>query len=59
MKIEQQKGGTRKIADLPEPECNHPEHNPATMIVLPDGVYEHTCPACGKVQGFTVESPKC
>jgi len=28
--------------------CRHPEHNPPTMIVLEPGLYEHTCPACGK-----------
>lgn len=58
MTHEQTKGATRKIADLPEPPCRHPQHDPATMIVLPDGIYEHTCPACGKTQKFTIDSPK-
>ncbi len=34
--------------------CQSPEHNPPNMIVLEPGVYEHTCPACGAKQVFTV-----
>ena len=45
----------KKIADLPAQDvCRHSEHNPPTMIVLPPGVYEHTCPGCGKIVTFTV-----
>lgn len=45
----------RKIKDFgPQEICNHPGHNPPTMIVLSPGVYEHTCPACGKKQTFVV-----
>ena len=46
----------RKIRNLPETErpCSHPEHNPPGMIVLDPGVYEHTCPACGKRTEFVV-----
>jgi hypothetical protein len=52
------KGGTRKIADLPNDRiCLHPEHNPATMKVWMPGLYEHTCPGCGQTQGFTIERP--
>ena len=43
----------RKIKDFPKV-CKHPEHNPPTMIVLEVGVYEYTCPSCGKVTIFTV-----
>jgi hypothetical protein len=45
----------RKIKDFgPREICNHPGHNPPTMIVLSPGIYEHTCPACGKQQQFIV-----
>lgn len=45
----------RKIKHFPENQtCRHPEHNPPNMIVLEPGVYEHTCPACGKKQTFVV-----
>lgn len=47
---------TVKIADL-KPVCNDPEHNPPSMQVFPDGVYEHTCPGCGNQQHFTVRNP--
>lgn len=46
-------GGLRKIADAPRP-CLSPEHNPPSMIVLEPGVYEYTCPSCGKTVTFTV-----
>ena len=46
---------TRKIGDLPQDKvCRHPEHKPASHIVLQPGVYEHECPACGAKQVFTV-----
>lgn len=52
------KGGIRKIADLPEPEiCRHPEHKPPMYIVLKPGMYEYTCPGCGKTVNFTVPHP--
>lgn len=45
----------KKLRDFaPFQPCNHPGHNPPTMIVLSPGVYEHTCPACGKKQQFVV-----
>lgn len=48
---------TRKIHDFSpsHSSCNHPEHNPPSMIVLPPGLYEHTCPRCGQKQTFTVK----
>ena len=53
-------GGLRKIGDLPnEQACYSPEHNPPAYIVLGDGVYEYTCPSCGKVTRFTVSNPRC
>ena len=51
---EQQKGGTRKIADAPPPPCRCPGHNPPGMMVWEPGTYEHTCPDCGQKQIFTV-----
>lgn len=47
----------RKIRELINFQpCNHPEHNAPTMISLPPGVYEHTCPRCGKKRTFVVRS---
>lgn len=37
--------------------CMNPGHNFPNMIVLPDGVYEHTCPSCGQKQTVTIMSP--
>ena len=49
---------TVKIADIPANErCQHPEHRPPSMMVWPDGVYEHTCPGCGQVSRFVVRKP--
>ena len=46
---------TKKVGDLPASElCGHPEHNPPGFQNLEPGHYEHTCPACGNVQKFTV-----
>lgn len=50
------KGGLRKISDLPGA-CTSPEHNPPNMIVLEPGVYEYTCPQCGKITRFIVRKP--
>jgi len=48
----------KKIRDFyPKEICRNPEHNPPMYIVLPPGVYEHTCPGCGAVQVFTVSGP--
>lgn len=34
-----------------KPACQHPEHNPPNMIVIPQGKkLVHECPACGEVQ---------
>lgn len=54
--IDRQKGGTRKIADLPQP-CRDSGHNPPSMMSFSDGIYEHVCPSCGKSQQFTVRNP--
>ncbi len=49
------KSGLKKIRELDKQRiCKHPEHNPPGHIVLPPGVYEHTCPACGIRIVFTV-----
>lgn len=47
---------TRKIADQPEP-CRHPDHNPPTLQLFENGVYEHECPGCHHKQRFTVNRP--
>jgi len=47
------KSGLKKIADVPKP-CLHPCHNPPSHIVLEPGVYEYTCPGCGKKITFEV-----
>lgn len=46
---------TKKIRDLhPHDTCTHPEHEPPRYMVYQPGVYEHTCPACGRKIEFTV-----
>lgn len=52
------KGGLRKIANLPkEHGCLNPGHDFPSMIVLEEGVWEHTCPGCGHTQVVTVQHP--
>jgi hypothetical protein len=54
------RGGLRRIGDLDETEpCRHPAHNPPTMIVLPPGKYEYTCPGCGHAVTFIVQGFSC
>jgi len=57
---------TRKIRDLPLehwytpwPPCQHPEHNPPSHMVFEPGVYEHTCPGCGRQLEFVVHGTWC
>lgn len=50
---------TRKISDgewypITKAPCRHPEHTPPCMQVFEDGIYKHTCPACGYVTIFRV-----
>lgn len=49
---------TRKIA---EPNnrgyCRDREHNPPSMMVYENGLYEHECPSCGAKQRFRVNKP--
>jgi hypothetical protein len=47
----------KKIAEIVR-SCQSNEHNPPSMMVWSDGVYEHTCPACGAKQIFTVTGPR-
>jgi len=49
---------TKKIDDAPIP-CVHPEHNPPSHMVYDPGVWEHTCPGCGKKITFTVARTVC
>lgn len=40
----------KKIAEEKDrPICLHPEHKPPSHIVLKPGIYQYTCPSCGKV----------
>lgn len=48
---------TKKIADVSY--CGSADHNPPNMIVLPAGIYEHTCSACGATTTFTVMRVTC
>lgn len=41
------------------PLCSNPEHNPPSHIVLDPGIYEHTCPSCGKTEQFEVPLVTC
>ena len=53
-------GGLRRIDDLDKTEpCRHPEHEPPSMIVLPSGKYEYTCPGCGHTVTFYVQGFNC
>jgi len=48
---------TRKISDDEPRPCTHPEHNPPSMMVFENGLWEHICPACGHRQVFRVSKP--
>jgi len=46
----------KKLSELPDHEtCRHPEHDPPMHIVLRPGIYEYTCPACGRSITFRVQ----
>lgn len=50
----------RKLPDMEDQQwtdCRNPEHQPPGMIVLENGWYEHTCPACLKKTTFLVNRP--
>ena len=49
----------KQIEKYEDKSCKHPEHDPATMVVREAGLYEHICPACGKVQRFKVPMVTC
>lgn len=53
-----EKNNTKKVGDTPET-CLNPEHNPPSHIVLVPGIYEHTCPDCGKKTTFTIPKITC
>ena len=51
---------TRKISDPKEDRqnvCRSGDHEPPQMMVFEPGLYEHTCPACGKRTVFRVTKP--
>lgn len=37
--------------------CRDPEHDPPSMQVFENGVYEHECPSCGAKSLFSVNKP--
>lgn len=45
---------TRKIAEHRSHACQHPEHEPPSMMVFKPGTYEHECPSCSRKLVFTV-----
>jgi hypothetical protein len=48
--MNKQKGGFKKVGEWSEEQtCRDPQHNPPGMIDLDPGIYEWTCPTCGKV----------
>lgn len=50
-------GGTKKIGEIGDTLCRHPEHSPPSMQVFEPGIYEHTCPGCGAKTIFNVTRP--
>lgn len=47
----------KKIRDLPEKKiCRDPEHEFPNMMVLEPGIWEHTCPGCGKATVVRVDN---
>lgn len=48
----------KKVGNWPTT-CTHPDHNFPNMIVLPPGIYEHTCPACGAKQTVHIPGTFC
>jgi predicted RNA-binding Zn-ribbon protein involved in translation (DUF1610 family) len=57
----EKRGGFKKV---PDPlgtghTCSHPEHNPPGQIVLPPGLYEYTCPGCGRSIVIRIREIKC
>ncbi len=50
--------GLKRIGDLPyQTICKDPNHTPPNHIVLESGIYQHTCPTCGKSMTFEVDNP--
>ena len=46
---------TKKIADLPDSKnCMSEDHKPPMHQYFEPGIYEHTCPKCGKKTQFIV-----
>lgn len=46
-----------EIGKPPRPQCRDREHNPPSLICLPDGVHVWQCPTCGAKQVVRVTSP--
>lgn len=46
--------------DFNEPkQCNHPEHNPPSMILLPSGIHTWQCPCCKKKTPVMIDKITC
>lgn len=48
----------KKISEIPgwaQKHCKSPEHNPPSHISLPPGVYDYSCPACGKTVRMNID----
>ena len=45
----------KKIADLPNLTCVDMDHRPPARTGLPNGIYEHECPSCGKKTKLRVQ----
>lgn len=49
---------TRKITEPNDRSpCRDPEHEPPSMMVYANGLYEHECPSCGAKNVFRVNKP--
>jgi len=57
--LNQKKGGFTKIETPIIKKCLHPEHSPPTMIYLPPGIYEYTCPECGESTRLHIPEINC
>jgi hypothetical protein len=43
----------------PQDICRDKQHNPPSAIVLKPGLYEHTCPSCGKTVKISIPRISC
>ncbi len=51
---------TRRIGNIPSNNpniCKDKDHEPLIDMVLPPGLYEHVCKACGRIITFRINPP--